>query len=43
LGKLGAFGYGLKQGWANNFYGGPHWRFYCYRGPHARITYIKYI
>ena len=20
------------QGWANIFYGEPHWRFYCYRG-----------
>jgi len=30
----------LEQGWANIFYGGPHWRFYCCSGPHARITYI---
>jgi len=22
----------LYQGWANFFYGGPHWKFYCYRG-----------
>jgi len=29
------------QGWENIFYGGPHWRFYCYRGPHVRITYIQ--
>jgi len=33
----------LAQGWANIFFGGPHWRFYCYRGPHARITYITSI
>jgi len=32
----------LVQGWANIFCGGPHWRFYCYRGLHARITYITY-
>jgi len=30
----------LNQGWANIFYGRPHWRFCWYRGPHARITYI---
>jgi len=30
------------QGWANIFYGGPHWRCYCYRGPLARITYYIY-
>jgi len=30
----------LYHGWANIFCGGPHWRFYCYRGLHARITYI---
>jgi len=29
-----------KSGWGNIFYGGPHWRFYCNWGPHARITYI---
>jgi len=33
----------LDQGWANIFYGGPHWKFYCYRGPHARITFITSI
>jgi len=22
----------LAQGWANIFYGGPHWRFYYCRG-----------
>jgi len=32
--------YKLQQGCANIFYGGPHWRFSCYRGPHARVTYI---
>jgi len=21
----------LGQVWANNFYGGPHWKLYCYR------------
>jgi len=21
-------------GWANIFYGGPHWKFYCYRCPY---------
>jgi len=35
--------FAIMQGWANIFYGGPHWRFYCYRGPHARITYITFI
>ena len=33
----------VRQGWANIFYGGQHWRFYCNWGPHARITYIYYI
>jgi len=33
----------LAQGWANIFYGGPHWIFCCYRGPHARITYVTSI
>jgi len=33
----------VEQGWANIFYGGPHWRFCCYRGPHARITHITSI
>jgi len=23
------------QGWANIFYEGPHWKVYCYRGPHT--------
>jgi len=35
--------FGLAQGWANIFCRGTHWRFYCYRGPHARITYITSI
>jgi len=34
---------GLNQWWENIFYGGSRWRFYCYRGPHARITHITSI
>jgi len=41
--NLHVFFNGLDQGWANIFYRGSHWRFYCYRGPHARITYITSI
>jgi len=39
----GFFCFAVWQGWSNIFYGGPHWRFYCYRGPHVRITYITSI
>ena len=24
----------ISKGWANLFYGGPHWKLYWYRGPH---------